>query len=1003
MDKKQSYHISIKNLESKRTEFFLLSEGEDGGSQIVGSDNLAPQFRYGQREYGDFTNHSVWSQSDWSEGGGSRFFQPFRDGYNVYPYSKQYYQKRGLRTLEYPGEIHLGANANRVDNFPEESGEVADTLRIDGDLFFAVNVEGGCKIFKTSNRGQTWSLLFNSVTDLKKQYGVDLSSYNKVTKISQSKPDAIDKQYGERKNPENYTYEGIPPMGTIPLSTFDIWWGERRITEGVDYFVASLRSDDNNNSILVKIPAKQNNQGTCHVYGYLNEDRDNYYQVTSVVSDGDFEMNVQKVEDIFYSAPPVQGGSPTENKTYKRMFCAGGSSDIENHFFIGQMIDLYNYAGTTKLAERRIVAIQPTQGAIILEEDFNPDGEIWYKAKPSPKTQVLRVNKTITELESGKDWQGNPTAMHPFGLGLKNKRTNNVLMCDYSCSSSGASHSRIFNRVYDENPSEYSHNFVGWTVRDIPRHYYIYIPGFWQSIPGDPPSQTWIAPVRDYHEVSEDYRNYFVVEKDGLDSDFATGDHIKFNDVIKIAEAPGHPMVGEFRRKNTELRNEDLFFVNHQQFNRMNHPQDLVFNYNDLDYNFWFNSFGIPNTFYNHFTGRDLFVGSQNEFMIQSYVTMVDEETAGTASTLLDLGEMEISGFYKHNEILYIPTNDKGRVYTWDGSIYKVIQRFPLNPETNSIDISAVGMFWNKIIFVNNFDGNIMGYEPETEIWDDICAPEYEKTKDDVITHIEVLGASLFFTSNRPGNILWEFREDQLSEEGWLISSWYSADIPAVDKRALYVQLLTQKMKRSGAKIRVAVQYDFDDKWYYLAKERGQVMTDTYNSLHEIGFDDYKSSRAAYLFFPYNFPKFKTLRYRIEMKRGVHINSKGGKEFYRPILNNIDLFYIIADPKELVFPLAINLNDRQQLLGGYGNNEIGKHRDKLAFLLDIWNNNTMVELTYVDGEKYTCIPFKPENQAGGGLSVGYSNLGPSRNDLDKLSYFVSLSLKSINKIDNFGK
>jgi hypothetical protein len=96
------------------------------------------------------------------------------------------------------------------------------------------------------------------------------------------------------------------------------------------------------------------------------------------------------------------------------------------------------------------------------------------------------------------------------------------------------------------------------------------------------------------------------------------------------------------------------------------------------------------------------------------------------------------------------------------------------------------------------------------------------------------------------------------------------------------------------------------------------------------------------------------------------------------------------------------LENRQQLLDGPGSNEIGRHRDKLDFLLDIWNNDTMVEITHINGEKYTCIPFKPVQMTGGGMSVIYQNIDPSRTDLDKLSFLATMSFKNINKIDNFG-
>jgi len=90
MNKEQNFHISIENLETKQKESFLLAESNDAPLKIGGADNLAPKYQVGKMEYGDLTNHSVWAQSDWSQGGGQKYWEAFRDGYNIFPFTKKY-------------------------------------------------------------------------------------------------------------------------------------------------------------------------------------------------------------------------------------------------------------------------------------------------------------------------------------------------------------------------------------------------------------------------------------------------------------------------------------------------------------------------------------------------------------------------------------------------------------------------------------------------------------------------------------------------------------------------------------------------------------------------------------------------------------------------------------------------------------------------------------------------------------------------------------------------
>lgn len=973
MDKQQNYNIRIKNLETKRFEDFLLSPSTDNPVKVVGSDNLAPKYQIGKMEYGDFTNHSVWAQSDWSEGGGAKYFNAYKDGYSVYPYSKKYFSKSGLRTVDYPGELVLGANALLMENFPEREGSIAKIVRYGQTLFVAVNLEEKCRVYKTANGGNNWIKVYDSSEQpISSSSNYDLTKFNQIFDMSVGYLDSADRRYTSRTDPNT----GV----SIPLNKWDKWWQERRSPMSMGYIFLTVKGAGVL-SWIVKIPISGYYYAENDCHGFIQEPINSEYQITKIESAGD---------ESFSGTVYLQSLSGGNNK-----FAMYMGEDVDmTRFYTGQYIDIYD--GETKSTTAEIKGIS---GRYLITQygGYGPNGSA-RTVKFNSATVVLELNSPLKQIVLAKDKQGNGIDLHPFRLNIKNKTKNNKAYVRVSCGNGGISHQNVIGATYTGYTS------VEQTLKygsEAVYYYTYYKPAWIESVEeGDP----IIHPEeRDGWPVDEDYRNYVVIsDYYGFGLTHEVGDFIEIDKVISINDSVVEkPICGILPRKDTTARRSDLFFNNSSYLMRKKYPNDAYFN--SSEFNPWVAILGEVTAYSVNESQRELVIGTRNQNLIQCYVYQADSDSSGTLASLFDIGELSIGSIVKQNESIYIGSNDKGRIYEWNGTTYKVLQRFSLDPTTNDHYILASDVFMNKIIITDNYNGIIMSYDPEEDVWDDLCAPEYLKAKDDRITSFGFIGGTLFFGTNRRENLLWKFEEKQVSNQGHLVSSWYSADMPAVDKKGLYVQILAQSFIKSNAKVRIAIQFDYQDTWYYLPKERNQILSTEYTELHEATFEDFKSNRAFYFFFPYNSPRFKTVRYRIEIVGGSYRTKQGAKGFFRPVLNNVDVFYILTDPKEMLFTYPIILEKRMQTLGGPGSNEIGRHRDKLAFLMDIWNNDVMVEITHVDGEKFTCIPFKPVQMTGGGMSVFYNNIEASRKNLSELSYLITMMFKNINKIDNYGK
>ena len=979
MDKKQNFHIRIKNTETKKSEDFMIASNNESPLKAIGADNLALKYQIGKIEYGDLTNHNIWAQADWSEGGGKEFWEPYRDGYNVYPYTKKYFSKSGLRTVDYPGKIVLGANAIQIENFPERTGIIACIEKYQTRLFVAVNLEDSCKIYETRDGGLTWLLIYNSV-DQDGRADQDLSSYTKIYSMMAGVPDATDRNLSQRQDPASGQI--------IPLNTWDLYYKERRQEYGASFLYITVRQPTNNLGKLIKLPLDTSKlYANCKQYGVIEESLTKSYEVLNAYDDYETEFSGSINEDNFFD----EG----ETHTYYRRITID-SADKPN-FFVGQKIVVLQ--GPT---ESTVTIVGINGNDLIVNENLFNYAISWIKLSPS--TKVLELDNPITGMVLSKDFQGNWIDMHPFDFEIRNLNNNKISFVQNTGGNLGACNRNVIINKYD------SYGHVGQTYRDnyfdAGEYYIYYRPGYWEQPGGDPaPAPIWHPLERFHFDVEAETRNYVVVEENV--SSFSSGDYIEMNKVIVANECiTAYPLVNLFRRKTTTIRDKEFFFTRYgYRLSRVTYPCDINYiPFDDLNHeSTWFNVTGEITAMYVDEANRELALASRNLNVVQSYIYQADDSTSGTAAAIFDVGELLVSTIVKHNESIYAATNDKGRIYEWNGQTYKVLGRFTLDAITNDHLIMASEKFMNKILFTDNYNGIIMTYDPEEDVWDDLCAPEYIKETGNLITSFGIIGGTLFFGTNRDDYLLWKFEEKLVTDRGHLVSSWYSADMPAIPKKGLYVQILTQEFIKSGAKLRLAVQFDYKDKWYYLPKERNQLLTSDPTSLHTLSYSDLKADRTFYFFFPYNTPRWKTCRYRLEIIGGPYRTVRGKKGFFRPVVNNVDIFYILSDPKEFIFSYPLILENRMQTLGGYGSNEIGRHRDKLDFILDIWNNDTICEITHIDGKKYTCIPFKPQQSVGGGLSVVYNNLDVSRKDLDELSYFTTISFKNINAIDVFGK
>lgn len=967
MTKEQNYHIAIENLETGQKESFLLNSNYESPLKVSGSDNLAPKYQIGKMEYGDLTNHSVWAQSDWSEGGGKKYWDPYRDGYDVYPYTKKYFSKSGLRTIDYPGELRLGANAEALSAFPQTTGKVVKIINYGVQVYVAVNLENSCEVHKTIDGGLTWTKVYDSVNELYNEVssGTKLSEFSDLCDITVGSPDATDRIFQGRYNPNNGQL--------IPLTDYDNWYQERRNVLKGTFVYMTLRKPGYGIQLIVRIP----------ITSYQN-----IKQHGLLIDPVDFTIQDKKDDYITgYAAETVQDllGSVTKVRR------ANVGAINAQKFYPGQMVDFYS--GGDLLGTHELAGISGDY--LVFKSDLPLSSTL--TLKHSSQTLVIIPSVELPSVHNGKDFQGNSVNLHPFDFEIRNLSNNKIGYVSVSSGEYGLSHADI---IYGNLYQSYNHLRQVYKSPSSMNLYVTYN------------SETY---ERGSIGMDSETRSYLIIktaEHGVTSSDFNIGDNITLNQTVIVGDfGSAKPIIGIYQRKNpdwnednVEAREYDLYYSQGMGSTtyicKAKFPCDIIRPSNNEI--MWVSMAGNPTAHFLEETSRVISIGAKNPTMVQSYLYELDDTKTGALVPILSVGEESISALVKLNESTYLGTNNKGRIYNWNGQSYEVMQRFDLDPVTNSTDIGCAFIFQNKILFPDNFNGNIMSFDPEEGTWDDICAPEYLKESGDLITAIGAVGGELFFGTNKASNLMWKFDETITSGSGHLISSWYSADMPAMDKKGLYVQILAHTFIESTAKVRLAVQFDYQDTWYYLAKKRGQELATAPTAIHELNYNDFKSVRAFYLFFPYNTPKFKTARYRVEVESGEY-EEDGVTKIFRPVISNIDLFYILSDPKELLFTFPIKLEGRLQTLGGPGSDEIGRHKNKLAFLLDIWNNDSIVRITNIDGTQYHCIPFKPQQLQGGGMSVFYNNLNAAKKDLDELSYLVNIMFKSINKIDNFGE
>lgn len=172
-----------------------------------------------------------------------------------------------------------------------------------------------------------------------------------------------------------------------------------------------------------------------------------------------------------------------------------------------------------------------------------------------------------------------------------------------------------------------------------------------------------------------------------------------------------------------------------------------------------------------------------------------------------------------------------------------------------------------------------------------------------------------------------------------------------MDKLWVYAYVRVKKwFEDAGQRIAMEISLDEGDTWNFVPTKKGKPFSPTIDWNNEdycIGFD--QADQQLTFIFPYN-TKSGTILYRCWLKKGSTIN---------PIVNHIGVHFNLNYKQELLFNYQIDLNKSFELLDGRSA-EKDRQVDKIKFLKDIWQNQDMVELIDVTGNKYTCIPFSDD-------------------------------------------
>jgi hypothetical protein len=235
MLKASAHHIVIKDLVSNKEKGFLLTPDANSNYNIAvnGCDSLASKTSNGDTQYGDFTNVSIYAQSDWSGQddksgnlvgpGGIKYWTPDVLYSNIFP-TRCYYKKKNI-DISVNGEIKIGNGFLEIENFPYPEDQINCYHLYNSVLYVGLKNTG--KILKTSDYGVTWTVVVDLSTDPRSQFNV-------LTKIKS-------------------IYWSLNAFGGVNIETM--------------YFIASTANDSSkyvlqyNDGIYIRDPVKEANQG----------------------------------------------------------------------------------------------------------------------------------------------------------------------------------------------------------------------------------------------------------------------------------------------------------------------------------------------------------------------------------------------------------------------------------------------------------------------------------------------------------------------------------------------------------------------------------------------------------------------------------------------------------------------------------------------------------------------------------------------------------------------
>lgn len=348
----------------------------------------------------------------------------------------------------------------------------------------------------------------------------------------------------------------------------------------------------------------------------------------------------------------------------------------------------------------------------------------------------------------------------------------------------------------------------------------------------------------------------------------------------------------------------------------------------------------------------------------------------------------------------------------FDGKIYKV-------NNTNTLDVEFIlkipiidPIIKNYIDAITSYNGLVvMSYQawpwvlyidPEAKLTtsgqpyyasDVLCVLPLSPSINIRIKDLVNTGNKLLISTNQSTE-LYEYTKSVPASEWYMQSSIYGGYIANVSKNWLYAYVRFDPWSSSDWQ-KIAFQVSFDEghnwKWLPNSKTKPYITSATppwsnadYYHTYTSTPNSINDNKMVVFFYPYN-TKENVMSYRCWIKKWTTV---------RPIVNHIACHFVLNNRQEMLINYNISLKPRDELLDGR-RVDVWKNNDKLTFLKEIWQQQDMVEVTHIDGKKYTCISFSDDRTPWQGFVLTTQNANSARQDVDNLEYNLLFTLKTI--------